>query len=48
MNSKNYDKYKKWYDSGMWTKRMLHDVVAKGKITAEEYAEITGEEYSEN
>jgi hypothetical protein len=45
--SKNFEKYKAWYESGMWTKRMLRDVTAKGKITTDEYTEITGEEYSE-
>lgn len=40
-----FEKIKKWYDSGMWTKRMVRNAVVKGKITEEEYTEITGEEY---
>ena len=34
-----------WYKHGLWTKAMVADAVAKGRISAEEYAEITGEEY---
>lgn len=45
--SKNFDKYKSYYDSHMWTKKMLYNVVAKGAITAEEYEEITGEAFLE-
>ena len=40
-----FEKIKKWYDSGMWTKNMVRNAVVKGKITEEEYTEITGEEY---
>lgn len=45
MHSKMYNKIKKWYDEGIWTKSMVRDAVVKGKITAEEYKDITGEEY---
>lgn len=38
-------KIKKWYDSGLWTKAMVANAVVKGKITAEQYEEITGEAY---
>lgn len=38
-----FEKIKKWYDSGMWTKKMVRNAVLKGKITEEEYTEITGE-----
>lgn len=40
-----FEKIKKWYESGMWTKKMVRNAVVKGKITEEEYTEITGEEY---
>ena len=40
-----FEKIKKWYDSGMWTKKMVRNAVVKGKITEEEYTEITGEEF---
>lgn len=44
-HSKNFEKYKRYYDSGFWNDVMLRNVVAKGKITPEEYKEITGEDY---
>lgn len=40
-----FEKIKKWYESGMWTKKMVRNAVIKGKITEDEYTEITGEEY---
>ena len=40
-----FEKIKKWYGSGMWTKKMVRNAVIKGKITEDEYTEITGEEY---
>lgn len=44
-HSKNFDKYKGWYESGLWNRGMLYNIVGKGKITAEEYEEITGEAF---
>jgi len=46
-HSKNFEKYKRYYDSGLWNKTMLYNIVGKGKITPEEYEEITGEAYEE-
>lgn len=40
-----FEKIKKWYESGMWTKKQVRNAVVKGKITEAEYTEITGEEY---
>ena len=40
-----FEKIKKWYESGMWTKKMVRNAVIKEKITEDEYTEITGEEY---
>lgn len=45
--SKFAEKVKKYYDAGIWTKRMVRDAVEKGKITEEEYQMITGEPYEE-
>lgn len=39
------EKIKKWYEQGLWTVNMVRNAVVKGKITAEDYAEITGETY---
>ena len=38
---------KKNYKHGLWTKQMIAVAVKKGVITAEQYEEITGEEYVE-
>lgn len=46
-HSKMFDKIKYWYDNGMWTLAMVRNAVVKGKITAEEFTEITGEPYNE-
>ena len=43
--SKNYERVKRWYDLGKWPKEAVRNAVVKGWITAEEYEEITGEEY---
>ena len=45
-HSKMFEKIKSWYESGIWSKEWVRNAVAKGKITAEEYKEITGEEYA--
>ena len=34
------DKIKKWYKMGLWTAEMVQNAVNKGKLTAEEAAEI--------
>ena len=46
-HSKMYDDIKKWYDDHFWSKKKVRNAVAKGKITEEEYEEITGEPYEE-
>ena len=43
--SKWYEKIKGWYEAGWWTKGMVKDADVKKKITADEYKEITGEDY---
>jgi uncharacterized XkdX family phage protein len=40
------EKIKKWYPK-LWSKDMVAQAVAKKLITAEDYKEITGEEYAE-
>ena len=45
MGSK-FEKVKKYYDMGLWSKAKVKDAVSKGWITAEEYRAITGEPYA--
>ena len=40
-----FEKIKKWYNQGLWTKEKVAQAVEKGVITAEQYEEITGEPY---
>lgn len=42
--SKKFDMVKKYYDKGLWNKKMVYNVVGK-LITAEEYELIVGEAY---
>ena len=39
-------KIKGFYDARLWTKTMVANAVLKGRITADEYQEITGEPYT--
>ena len=39
-----FDRIKFYYDKGLWSKERVYNVVGK-VITAEEYKEITGQEY---
>lgn len=44
--SKNFQKWKDYYDQGLISKKKLHNLVGKVLgITAEEYKLITGEDY---
>lgn len=45
--SKYAEKIKKWYPH-IWNLKMVRNAVEKGKITAEEFKEITGEQYAES
>lgn len=45
-HSKMFDRIKDWYEAGVWSRKRVHDAVAKGKITPVEYEEITGEVYA--
>lgn len=41
----SYDIIKKNYDRGLWSKQMVKVAVVKNVITAEQYKEITGDDY---
>lgn len=43
--SADFAKLKRYFVDGLWTKKQIGDAVSKGWITAEEYREITGEDY---
>lgn len=43
-HSKNFKKVKTYYEEGLWDKSRVYRVVGKW-ITADEYKEITGEDY---
>lgn len=45
MKSKKYNIVKQYFDDGLWGIARVRAAVAKGWITAEEYKEITGEDY---
>lgn len=45
LKSSWFVKIKKFYDEGTWTITMVRNAVAKGKINASEYEEITGKKY---
>ena len=40
-----YEKIKRFYDMGLWSKEQVRNAVEKDIITPEQYKEITGEEY---
>lgn len=40
-----YEQIKYWYEYGLWTKQQVRNAVIKGRIIAEQYQEITNEEY---
>ena len=40
-----FEKIKRFYDLGLWTKEQVGSAVEKGVITPEQYKEITGEDY---
>lgn len=45
MKSKKFNTVKQFYDGGLWGESRVRAAVVKGWITAEEYKEITGEDY---
>ena len=40
-----FEKIKTYYDSGLWSKERVRNMVVKGIMTAEEYKEIVKEDY---
>lgn len=44
----NFETIKRYYDAGVWSKEMVGKAVVKGKITAEQYKEIAGDDYTTN
>lgn len=40
-----YEKVKKYYERGFYSKAQVADFVKKGKLTAAQYGQITGEAY---
>jgi plasmid stability protein len=43
-HSKMFNRIKDWYETGVWSRKRVHDAVTKGKITEAEAREILGEE----
>lgn len=46
-SKKKIEKYKRFYENGFWTRKMVAALVYDGKLTPEEYEEITGETFTE-
>ena len=44
-HSEQFELVKSYYDRHLWKKKAVRNAVVRGWITAEEYYEITGEEY---
>jgi uncharacterized XkdX family phage protein len=44
-HSKDFERIKGWFLSQNWNEYRVGEAVKKGKITAEEYEEITGKPY---
>ncbi len=45
--SKNFEKIKKYYDTGLWNEIRVKNMVIKSVITTKEYELIVGKEYKE-
>lgn len=43
----NFETIKGYFDKGFWSADMVGNAVKKGKISPEQYAEITGAEYAQ-
>ncbi|MFL0197014.1 XkdX family protein [Clostridium sp. WILCCON 0269] len=41
-----FDKIQGYYNAGLWTGEMVANAVVKGKITADQYLQITGQTYT--
>lgn len=47
MHSEMFYQIKEWYEAGRWSIEKVRNAVIKGKITEEEFLEITGENFTE-
>lgn len=45
--SKNFEKFKRYYDSGLWNEERVRNVMLVGAITKDEYELITGKNFEE-
>lgn len=43
--SKMFEKIKRYYDTGLWSKSRVRNMALKSVITSEEYELITGEQF---
>lgn len=43
--SRRFEKVRRYYEEGLWSKARVREAVVHSWITAEEYFEITGEVY---
>ena len=41
-----FEKIKKWYDQGLWTKEMVQNAVDKGVLTEDQAKEIISQDIS--
>lgn len=41
----NYEKIKKYYDTGLWNENRVRNMVVKSVITKEQYKEIVEKDY---
>ncbi len=42
-----FEKMKKYYDMGIYSEKHVADFVKKGRLTAAQYEEITGQPYDQ-
>lgn len=45
--SKDFEKFKRYYDSELWNEERLKNIVNVGKITKEEFEKIVGKKFEE-
>lgn len=45
--SKDFEKFKRYYDSGFWNEERVKNVAEKGAITEEEFEIIVGKKFEE-
>ena len=45
--SKNFEKFKRYYDSGFWNEERVKNILNAGAITEEEFEKIIGKKFEE-